>query len=155
MSPIVLRMTHKVIGMWTRLRRPVTLGVKAAIFNDEGAVLLVRHTYVDGWHLPGGGVERDETAEDAVAREVLEELGLQVTGTPELRGVYFAPHRGKSDHIMLFRTQVASFDLSTNWEIAEAVFFPPEALPGGATQATKNRVAELCFDKRPATSWFA
>lgn len=154
MRPVLPRLIHKVIGLWTRVRRPVTLGVKAAIFDADGSVLLVRHSYVGGWHLPGGGVERNETATDALVREVREELGLQVTGAPELVGVYFAPHRGKSDHIMLFRTEVASFNLATNWEIAEAMFYPPDALPDEATKATKNRVAELCSGKRPATSWF-
>ncbi len=155
MRALVLKLIHWIIGIWTRVRRPVTLGVKAAIFDDDQQILLVRHSYVAGWHLPGGGVARNETTAEAVAREVFEELGLAVVGTPELTSVYFAPHRGKSDHIMLFRVNVASFDLSPNWEIAGAGFFPPNALPDGTTIGTKNRVNELCHGKVPSTNWFA
>src|SRR5262249_38686344 len=42
---------------WWRIRRPATLGVRALINDETGRVLLVRHTYAKGWHLPGGGVE--------------------------------------------------------------------------------------------------
>jgi hypothetical protein len=38
---------------WFRLRRPLTLGVRAAVFDGEGRIALVRHTYTPGWHLPG------------------------------------------------------------------------------------------------------
>src|SRR5262245_57974526 len=53
---------------WFRLRRGMTLGVRAAVFDNQNRVFLVRHSYAPGWLFPGGGVERGETIYDAVAR---------------------------------------------------------------------------------------
>lgn len=58
--------------------------VGAIVTNGDGELLLVRRAKNPGkgqWGLPGGFVDRFETAEDAVAREVIEETNLRVTGT--------------------------------------------------------------------------
>ncbi len=68
-----------VLHPWFRLTRGLTLGVRVMVQNPQGHILLVRHTYSPGWLLPGGGVERGELAEEAAAREVLEETGVSVT----------------------------------------------------------------------------
>ena len=60
---------------WFRLSRPMTLGVRAIIENEAGEVLLVRHTYTKGLFFPGGGIERGETAGEALERELQEEAG--------------------------------------------------------------------------------
>jgi ADP-ribose pyrophosphatase YjhB (NUDIX family) len=148
-----MRLAGKAQHLWTRVRRPVTLGVKAAIYDADGRVLLVRHTYTEGWHLPGGGVERNERLSDALRREVQEELGLGVTGTLDIFGVYFAPHRGKSDHIALFRVTEYDGEIVRNWEIAEAVFFGPDDLPEGITAATRRRLEELAQGAPGAERW--
>ncbi|RUT78707.1 NUDIX domain-containing protein, partial [Mesorhizobium sp. M7A.T.Ca.US.000.02.1.1] len=52
------------------LRRPMTLGVRGLIHDRASkSVFLIRHTYVPGWQLPGGGVEVGETMNEALARE--------------------------------------------------------------------------------------
>ena len=77
-----------VFRAWWRFRRPATLGVRGLICDDAGRVLLVRHTYSKGWHLPGGGVERGETALEAIVREAAEEGGVEATAAPILIGFY-------------------------------------------------------------------
>ena len=60
--------------------RPV-VGVGALIFNQQGQVLLVERgnpPLCGYWSLPGGAVETGERLEEAMAREVLEETGLEV-----------------------------------------------------------------------------
>src|SRR5262249_6495801 len=41
--------------------------------------LLVRTSYLAGWHFPGGGIRRGETPEAAARRELDEEIGLTVS----------------------------------------------------------------------------
>jgi len=149
----VMRLVRRAHGGWTRLKRPITLGVKAAIYDGDGRVLLVKHSYVGGWHLPGGGVGRDERLVDAVRREVMEELGLSLRGKLPIVGVYFAPHQGKSDHIALFRAHKWEGEVQTNWEIAEAAFFHLHDLPEGTTTATQRRLEELGGIRALSDKW--
>ena len=61
--------------------RAMTLGVRIMVRDDEGRVLLVRHTYVAGWHFPGGAVDRGETAPQAAMKELNEECGIEADGS--------------------------------------------------------------------------
>ena len=132
------------------LRRAMTLGVRAAVVDAQGRVFLVRHTYVAGWYLPGGGVERGETFGDALARELLEEGGIVLTGAPELRSLH---HNRGRDHVAFYvvRAFAQSTPKQPDLEIAEAGFFAREALPEGATRATRARLAEI-FDGAPVSA---
>lgn len=128
----------------------MTLGVRGVACDDDGRVLLVRHGYAKGWHLPGGGVERLEAAAQAMAREMEEEAGVH--GSPLLVGLYANHANFPNDHIALYRIE--------NWrpcppsasarEIAERRFFAVDALPEGVTPGTRRRLAEL-FDGAPVS----
>ena len=54
--------TRRVLHAYWRFSRGATLGVRAMVIDGDGRVFLIRHTYVEGWHLPGGGVERQDVA---------------------------------------------------------------------------------------------
>ncbi len=137
---------------WWRLRRSMTLGVRGLACDDAGRVLLVRHTYSPGWHLPGGGVEHGEIAAEALMRETAEEAGIAAASTPLLLGVFANHANFKNDHILLFRIEAWTpcAPLANN-EIAERGFFALDALPPHTTKGTRRRLAEN-FDSAPLSS---
>jgi ADP-ribose pyrophosphatase YjhB (NUDIX family) len=136
------------------LSRPMTLGVRALVL-DEGrqSVFLIRHTYVPGWQLPGGGVEPGETVRDALERELLEEGNIRITGEPELRSLHFNRRASRRDHVALY--VVRAFEQAgpklPDREIAESGFFELNALPELTTPATQRRIAEVAG--REPVSW--
>lgn len=152
----MLRLRSRVFHLWFLLRRPMTLGARAVVFDRERrAVFLVRHTYVPGWQLPGGGVEPGEACVAALARELAEEGNIELLGPPELKGVYFNRHASRRDHVALYL--VTDFrrtgERAPDHEIAEAAFFPLDALPQGTSPATRRRLAELFEGVPPAQEW--
>jgi ADP-ribose pyrophosphatase YjhB (NUDIX family) len=131
------------------IKRPMTLGVRAMVINEaDNSVFLVRHTYVPGWYLPGGGVERGQTLRQALDVELAEEANIELTGAPDLFGVYFNRRASARDHVALFicRSWHQAKPRLPDKEIAEAGFFPLDALPDGTTDSTRRRIAEV-FDK--------
>jgi 8-oxo-dGTP pyrophosphatase MutT (NUDIX family) len=124
------------------LINPVAFGVAAAIFDDHGRVLLVKHSYKPGWQFPGGGVERHEPPESALMRELREELGLK-SGTATLFGVYTQRTGTVSNHVAFFRIDSAILDFKPNLEVREILFVAPDKLPDDCTSGTIRRVSEL------------
>ena len=52
---------RRIFHLYWRFARGMTLGVRGVVLNGDNSVFLVKHSYVSGWHLPGGGVEVGET----------------------------------------------------------------------------------------------
>jgi 8-oxo-dGTP pyrophosphatase MutT (NUDIX family) len=149
------RIVHRLISFGALFQRPMTLGVRAAVFDPDNRVMLVRHGYIRGYYLPGGGVESGETLAEALARELIEECGVRLTGAATLRGVYLNRRASRRDHVALF--VVRDFDYNgppaPNLEIVEAAFFPVDALPQDTTPATRARIAEILTDGPAAPYW--
>jgi ADP-ribose pyrophosphatase YjhB (NUDIX family) len=128
------------------LRRPMTLGVRALVRRTgEDSVFLIRHTYVPGWHLPGGGVETGETLDHALARELAEEGNILLTAPPALRSMHFNRNASRRDHVAFYVVEdfTQSAPKLPDREIAEAGFFPLDSLPADVTPATLRRIAEV------------
>ena len=129
--------------VYARTRRGMTLGVRGMVLDERGRVLMVRHTYVKGWHMPGGGVERGETAEEAMARELVEEAGVRPTAAPILISIHSAHARFRGDHIVFFRIDAwEPCPATSRGEIAEIAWFAPDVLPEATTAGTRGRIAE-------------
>jgi len=125
--------------------RGMTMGVRAACFDGEGRVFLVRHSYLPGWHLPGGGLDRDEASIDGLLRELREEGNLDVSAPPVLVQVYYNRRTSRRDHVVFYRCDDVSQSApkTPDLEIAESGFFALDALPDDTTPATRRRLAEL------------
>lgn len=132
----------------------MTLGVRGLVRDPAGRVLLVKHTYTAGWHLPGGGVERGETCARALARELVEEAGVELTGRPRLRSIHSADATFRGDHILLFEApEWRAVPATSRGEIETAQWFAPGALPKGVTGATARRIAETLDGAPPDPLW--
>ncbi len=139
---------------WWRLRRPMTLGVRGVVTDGRGDVLLVKHSYSSGWHLPGGGVERGETALQSLTRELEEEAGVTPMQTPILFGVYSNHANFPNDHVLVFRVEAwCSCAPRQDGEIAARDFFPLDRLPPDITGGTNRRLAEIFDAQAPSTMW--
>lgn len=144
-----MRLVPRLIYFLNRLRwqvtRPITLGVRVILVRDE-SVLLVKHTYQRHWYLPGGGVQRGETIEQAARREAMEEVGATL-GTLQLFGVYTNFFEGKSDHVLAFVAPSWTLTGDTDREIERFGLFRFDELPDGMSPGTRRRIAEYIDDR--------
>lgn len=153
--PLPEKLIRKALQRYWRYSRGLTLGAQGVVLDQENRVLLIRHTYRPGWHFPGGGVERGETLEDALRRELHEEAGVTLTGPPELFGLYANHHLFPGDHIGLFLVRAWEQPVvpKPNVEIAEQGMFPWDALPEAISPPTRDRVLEIMGVRPRAPHW--
>jgi 8-oxo-dGTP pyrophosphatase MutT (NUDIX family) len=149
------RATRPLMHLYWRLSRGLTLGVRGLVIDGQGRVFLVKHTYVSGWHLPGGGVEPGETVLTALARELKEEGNIELAGTPMQFGIYFHPTVSRRDHVVLFvvRDFFQPAPPVPDHEIMAHGFFPRDALPPDTTRATRARIAEVMTGTTASQRW--
>ena len=136
----MMRLLYLGFRIYCFIFRPKTIGVRVMLIQN-GQVLLVRQTYMPGWFIPGGGVKRGETLDQAVRREANEEIGAEM-GKLNLLGVYTHFGEHKSDHNALFQCTDFSLNGKHDREIAEARFFPLNALPDGLLPGHRRRLEE-------------
>ena len=117
----------------------MTILVAAAIVVEGGRVLLTqrkRGTHLEGlWEFPGGKVEPDEDPKQALARELREELGIDVD-VGDVVEVTFHKYEAKTVLLLFYRAtrragspepralDVAAFDW-TDQKALDPTKFPP------------------------------
>lgn len=132
---------------------PVALGVCAIVEDAEGKILLVKHSYQPGWLLPGGGVGRGEPPEEALARELKEEVGFLAGSEPEFVRLYTRRAGWATNVIALYRIRGAVIDFKRNFEIRETAFFAADALPADTPGPVRRRIAEVFAGAESSPYW--
>ncbi|MEM7192412.1 MAG: NUDIX domain-containing protein [Pseudomonadota bacterium] len=146
--------TAVVRPVW-RLSRGMTLGSQGVVVDADGRVLLVRHNYRAGWFFPGGGVEWGETLEQALVRELSEEVGVTLTGQPVLHGVFSNNANFPGDHIALYvvRAWSRNGEYRQKGEIAETGMFSLAELPDPMDPGTAARLGEIFGGAPISANW--
>ena len=148
---IIKLIAYKIATIYWKIFRPQTFGVKLLLINDN-KVLLVEHSYTKGYHLPGGGVKSGEMFDRALKREILEELGLDISNL-ELFGVYQNTKQGKIDTVITYLS-TNPVDLNKaklSSEINHANFYRLDRLPTNISPGSRKRIQEYLSNNFPIT----
>lgn len=150
-EPLIRRVFH----FYWRFARGMTLGVRAVVLDCEDRVFLVKHSYVSGWHLPGGGVETGETFLSSLKRELIEEGRIEMTGEPVLHGLFFNRRVSRRDHVAVYVVRQYRQDRmpEPNREIVACGFFGVADLPPDTTRGTRARIAEVLENLPLTEDW--
>jgi len=148
------RILAKFLLLMVSMRRFMSLGARAAVIDGD-RVLLVHHTYVKGWHLPGGGVERGQSFESTMRNELLEETGFKAGENVELHGVFLNNRISKRDHVALFvvREFNKEHEFEANREIAKIGWFEYDQLPDNMAPGAKDRIEEIFQGREKSLYW--
>jgi 8-oxo-dGTP pyrophosphatase MutT (NUDIX family) len=149
------RWLGRLVHFYWRFARGLTLGARGLVIDGERRVFLIKHSYTEGWHLPGGGVEAGETLEEALVRELREEGNIELTGPPALHGIFFYPLYSNRDHVAVYvvRSFRQSAEPIPDREIVAHGFFPADGLPEDTTNGTRARIAEVLEGKPRTQRW--
>lgn len=108
------------------------VGTAVVFLNTNGELLIVKPNYRDGWLVPGGSADDEESPLHCAIRETKEEIGLTMEDL-QLVGVYYAPKKGiHSDSLkfifyggVLTENQLSQIKLQTE-ELEAYIFTSPE-----------------------------
>ena len=121
--------------------RPIRMGVRVVLQEDH-KVWLIRHTYLPGWYLPGGGVKKWESLEKAARREAYEETGAELDKV-SLLGTFSSFVQWKTDHTVVFLCKDFKFTGTSDGEIAELKLFDLNALPENTFSSHRSLLTTL------------
>ena len=133
----VFRGTACVMSLIFRIA-PKNDRVRVIVYRDDGKILLVRSRFSrQKWALPGGGVNRNESYEQAAVREVLEEAGLKIHNLRYLGKANSRESYAKFS-VRVFAAHTSDCDIKCNFEIMEARWFNRDHLPEEYTLLTNS-----------------
>jgi 8-oxo-dGTP pyrophosphatase MutT (NUDIX family) len=149
---MLTKMAFRLHMMARAVISPAVLGVAGAVFDAEGRVLLVRHSYAPGWQLPSGGIGRGEHPNGAVRRELAEEVGLS-GGTLQMVALYARKAGWVSAPVVFYKIEGGTVNFRPNLEIRAICFADPLAPPAGTVPAALRRLAELAGKAAISPFW--
>ena len=126
-------------------QKTFTVSVGAFVVNDEGKVLLLDHLLRpgSGWGIPGGFINENEQPEQAVRREICEEIGL------EIEAVELVQVRTTNRHVeILVRARARGEVKPKNYEIKEARWFALDEMPEEMNRFQKRMIRHVLAGER-------
>ena len=119
---------HWVQTLASRILRPrFRMAVAALVFDEQGRILLFKHTYRKlAWGIPAGGLEFREQPKDAIVREFFEETGITI----EPQRLLLADSSPYFHHVSLvYLCKIISGEFKESYEISEIQYFDVDNLP--------------------------
>jgi mutator protein MutT len=129
MRRTLYKCAYLLLKVYWFLFRPKTSGARCVISYDR-EILLIRNTYgQQNWTVPGGRIDTGETPEEAVRREVQEEVGITL-GEVRFIGRFVTTQEYKRDTVYVFAATATSREFTIDpAEILEARWFSVEDPP--------------------------
>lgn len=134
--PLMLR-ANGLRKAWWRLSKPSVEGVLILALTPTKQIILVHHTYSDGWHLPGGGIKRNELPVQAALRELREEIGLRSLSRMDVGTSETMMLSGRRVHLTVFTVYDVVFNATPNLEVSQVKTFDPDKLPQNSDMARR------------------
>lgn len=144
---LVYKTTHPIVLLYWKIAKPVTYGARAILACDD-EILLVRNLNAKHWSLPGGRIDKGETPEECVIREIREEVTIEIPAMDFQLGEYISNQEGKRDTIYIFVKRLLSKEFQKQWEINDAAWFSLDTLPEKLSPAASRRIAEFLRNER-------
>ena len=139
---LLMTAAHRTLSLMWRVLRPRVEGVHALVVTPDRKVVLVRHTYRTGWYLPSGGVKKGEQPEQAIVRELGEEIGLSSFGALVNAGRYENRPDHRRGQLTFFILEDARYRFRPSLEIESAAEFDPWSLPPDCANLACKRIGE-------------
>lgn len=129
-----------------------TIGARIMLIHAN-KILLVKHTYQDGWYTIGGAVDRNESPLRAIQRELKEEVGITLRSPPKLFSVYYSNAEKRDDYIVFYVGSEYEQQEVRCREIQDQQWFDLNNLPSEVTAATKRRIDEYLGRREICDIW--
>ncbi|MES2623305.1 MAG: NUDIX domain-containing protein [Patescibacteria group bacterium] len=147
----IYKLTHPFFRLYWRIFKPKTFGTKALLIYKD-SILLTKNINSSHWGLPGGKIDKGETPEQCICRELQEELTLSCL-VPEFKlGTFTSNNEGKRDTVYVFAFLLPSQDFTKQWELHDAEWFSITDLPKDTSPATLRRINEFKNNERNIVS---